>query len=140
MAELLINLRHVSDDTWMPGQVIAIMPDGHKWGLDEKPPKFFVMQLPGVSIDKVRKLLESEYDDEHDTKSPLPRVWRELIDKIPETTMQTARNAGRIKLNSTDWDQIISLGCIRNESKFRRDGSIEHMRDTAKDLGMTIEK
>jgi len=143
MAELLVNLRHVSDDTWLPGQVIVVMPDGHKWGSEEKPPKFFIMQLPGVHPDKVRKLLDAEYNDTAEggkAAHDLPRSWKILLERIPGAMLQTALKEGRVKLSAEDWDQLVELDCIRNESHYRRYGTEECMRDSAKDLGIAIDR
>ena len=30
------------------GMPVVVMPDTHTWGLDERPPKFVVLKLPGV--------------------------------------------------------------------------------------------
>jgi len=67
MAELLImNVDHVGrtpEKTAMlykKGDVVVIMPDGHVWGANERPPKFRTIRLPG-EVSDYEYLLSSIY-------------------------------------------------------------------------------
>lgn len=67
--ELLIKL---SDNThsdpakdlrcWKRGDVVMAMPDGHQWGAEEGPPKFCVLKMPGVSVDKAQSFLAPDME------------------------------------------------------------------------------
>ena len=45
---------------YRPGDVVVLMPDGHRWGRAEGPPDFLQLDLPG-SVDQWRHLLEEHH-------------------------------------------------------------------------------
>lgn len=47
---------------WKRGDVVAIMEDGHQWGLEEGPPKFFVIKMPGITKDKAASLVTQDME------------------------------------------------------------------------------
>ena len=47
----------------VPGDVVVVMPDGHPWASRECLPRFWIIKLPGVSVETVRKLTEAWYED-----------------------------------------------------------------------------
>jgi len=40
------------------GDVVVVMPDGHAWGAMEGPPKFWVVKVPGLSVEAAQAYLE----------------------------------------------------------------------------------
>lgn len=75
------------------GMPVVVMPDGHQWGKDERLPKFVVIKLPGVSVEKVRKYIEPELAPVPDPAGIFPlhrrRLWSITWDDLPAQ----ARNA-----------------------------------------------
>ena len=66
MAELLIKaVDAVHSDTqknqrgcYKRGDVVVVMPDGHPWGTEERPPKFVTMRVVGVLPARYQRLVE----------------------------------------------------------------------------------
>lgn len=58
------------DTAWMAeyhrsidkGQVVCIMPDGHKWGKKERPPTFIVIKIPGIPPDQLQTYTMPDHD------------------------------------------------------------------------------
>ena len=44
------------------GQVVCIMPDGHKWGKKERPPIFIVIKIPGISVEQLQIYTMPDHD------------------------------------------------------------------------------
>jgi len=70
MAEILIkavDATHSNTDKdrrgcYKRGYPVVVMPDGHPWGFEEKLPKFVVIKVPLISVDKVQKYIEQWLD------------------------------------------------------------------------------
>lgn len=58
MCELLIKAQDGANGIWLRGRIATIMPDGHVWGSKEAPPDFYIVKVPGVSVDTARTYLE----------------------------------------------------------------------------------
>ena len=62
MAEILIKAvdSSVPDsvDKWYAARPVVAMPDGHGWGSKEGLPEFYLIKVPGVSVDDVKAYLE----------------------------------------------------------------------------------
>ena len=60
MAELLVLAKtaEVKNAKWTRGDVIVVKPDGHKWGREERPPKFFVVRVPKAPVEDFREYTE----------------------------------------------------------------------------------
>ncbi|HHL39622.1 MAG TPA: hypothetical protein ENJ37_03880 [Deltaproteobacteria bacterium] len=56
------------------GDVVAVAPDGHRWGRDEALPKFLVVRVPGLPVERARRYTEPLYDPLD--ASPESRVMR----------------------------------------------------------------
>lgn len=63
------------------GYPVVVMPDGHIWGSEERLPKFVVIKIPLISVEKVQKYIQTYSDF---TKIPILNgdIW---IDNNPET-------------------------------------------------------
>lgn len=53
MAELLII--PTDRGSYSRGDVVVAMPDGHEWGQEEQPPKFYLVKVPGLDIAVARE-------------------------------------------------------------------------------------
>jgi hypothetical protein len=47
----------------VPGDVVVVMPDGHSWGSREGLPRFWIIKVPGLSVETVKKLTDALYVD-----------------------------------------------------------------------------
>jgi len=60
MAEVLVCAydRPVSDSggRWYRGMPVVVMPDGHRWGKKERPPRFVVMKFPQLTLREAREV------------------------------------------------------------------------------------
>ena len=94
MAEILLlafdcfNTTHPERDatmTYKLGHVIAIMPDGHEWGSQECLPKFYIIKIPGVSVDDLQDYIASKIDwlAEKGPKRIGIRKWKLNLTKVP---------------------------------------------------------
>ncbi len=107
MAELLIYNRiyEPSDPLkamsgYRPGDVVAVMPDGHVWGAAEVAPVFFTMRVPGPVSDW-QYLLEVAID-------PLGlvdgiqarRKQRIALETLPSTVRRSLVDTGRVEITS----------------------------------------
>jgi hypothetical protein len=69
MAELLIMLKnnvHPDPDIdkrgcYKRGDIVLVMNDGHMWGPKEGLPIFFILKIPDLNPEVVRKYTDSEY-------------------------------------------------------------------------------
>lgn len=53
------------------GDVVVVMPDGHEWGKEEGPPKFFTVDIPGAAPEKFSSLIQEKRDTlVHETNIP----------------------------------------------------------------------
>lgn len=62
------------------GMPVLIMPDGHEWGKEERPPLFTVLKLPGVPAEKAQKYVQPWQDGETMVKR---RLWQVRVADIP---------------------------------------------------------
>lgn len=87
------------------GMPVVVMPDSHTWGLEERLPKFVVIKIPGVPVDKVKQYIEPQREDTPDERGQYRtyrrRLWKFRIDDMPA--------AARNKL-MTDGELTIKVG------------------------------
>lgn len=61
MAEFLVKAQDStapeSDAKWRAGRIVVVMPDGHEWGNKEGLPDFYLIKVPGVSVEDVKQYL-----------------------------------------------------------------------------------
>lgn len=68
MAELLIKAVSATNPDpikdrrgcYKRGMPVVVMDDGHEWGKEERLPTFFVVKIPSISKELVKKYIESE--------------------------------------------------------------------------------
>lgn len=90
---------------WKIGHIIDVKPDTHTWGASEGLPKFWRINLPGISVDQVKKFLAYKFDYTN-VGDPIQigiREWKLDANSLPVATLNTLKNTGEItvtKLNS----------------------------------------
>jgi len=61
MCELLVKAQDStaaeSAGKWRAGRIVAVMPDGHEWGDKEGLPDFYLIKVPGVTVDAAKAYL-----------------------------------------------------------------------------------
>jgi hypothetical protein len=89
------------------GMPVVVMPDTHTWGLDERPPKFVVLKLPGVPVEKVKKYIEPEREDTADADGRyqvfLRRLWKFRLDDMPTAALRKLRDNGELIIKVGDY-------------------------------------
>lgn len=141
MAELLINLRDIGEESWRQGHVVDVKPDGHKWGSKEGPPRFIRIKLPGVPVEKVKHLLNDELgeamaellasnsdltDEQHAQivqQNRRPRAWRLKLENLPTLVRNLLLSREEITVDAATWDTLRTR--IVNERKERLFGVVE---------------
>jgi hypothetical protein len=100
------------------GMPIVVVPDNHQWGAKECPPTFYLIKVPGISLDKVRKFIAPEYetfpDENGDPIIYRRRVWQVRVADLPQAVRDKFINNGEviIKAGAYDgaydytWDQV----------------------------------
>ncbi|MEM4359711.1 MAG: hypothetical protein QXT45_04225 [Candidatus Bilamarchaeaceae archaeon] len=117
MAEILIKAvdaynvdPEVDKACYKAGMPVVVMPDGHKWGREEGPPKFIVLKLPGVPVEEVKKYVEEWVVEDIDKDSGYlksvmirRRRWRFALEQLPREVLDNASSTGKIVV---DWDVV----------------------------------
>jgi len=89
------------------GMPVVVMPDSHTWGREECLPKFVIIKIPGVSVDKVRKYLEPEREDTPNADGIHPvyrrRLWRFRFDDMPTAALRKLRDNGELTIKVGDY-------------------------------------
>lgn len=130
MAELLIRLinNQHSDATkdkrgsYKRGDVVVVMPDGHEWGLKERPPRFAVVSVPDMTVAEAQAYLEPELEpDDAPLASPGDmRVARRRAYAFKEGDLagqdRTDFDAGRVSKTRND-----TLVLIENKKTRQRE-------------------
>jgi hypothetical protein len=90
------------------GMPVVVMPDTHTWGLDERPPKFVVLKLPGVPVEKVKKYIEPEREDTADADGRYQvfrrRLWKFRFDDMPTAARRKLRDNGELTIRAGTYD------------------------------------
>lgn len=126
MAEILIkavNATHPDPETdrtgcYKRGMPVVVMPDGHPWGSAERLPRFVVIKVPGVPVDRVQKYIGPEYtpSPEVDPAVYRRRVWQIRWADLPAAARNKLTNTGQLIVKAGayagaydyTWDQIKS--------------------------------
>lgn len=88
------------------GDPVAVFDDGHAWGKEEGPPKFFILKLPGVPAAQVRHLIQPLVDANQ-------TLLRRRRFALPNTIVSAAATSGTLTLTLTSLSQQLldrSLG------------------------------
>jgi len=118
MAELLILAFDTSNKdperdvfAYKKGHVISIQPDGHKWGKEECLPKFYVVKIPEVKVEEVRKYLEPKMDLATFTQAIAIRKYKLDVANLPTLEKSTIEKDGVLTLKSVDdFDEKVISG------------------------------
>lgn len=125
MAELLVmakNNTHEDPEVdrsgcYKRGYVVNVMPDKHPWGKKECLPKFVVIKIPGVPVEKVRKYIDMEMHAIIPDKIYRRRAWQIRWDDLPAGAKSKLAD-GSLTIKATSdyvgeydytWDQIKSF-------------------------------
>jgi len=112
MAEMLVKaIDSTHKDTakdrrgcYKRGMCVAVFEDGHSWGLEEGLPKFFVLRIPGIPAEKLRKYLEPQYEN-FTSLEGLPithrrRLWKIMVDDAPAALRDKMLKGGAITIDA----------------------------------------
>ncbi len=85
---------------WRPGDVVAIKPDGHAWGADERPPKFVVLVVPDGELSAYLVEARNNLDLIGNDDLVARRVQRVALDLLPRTVRRQLFDAGRATITN----------------------------------------
>lgn len=80
---------------WKRGYIVVVKPDGHVWGSREDPArnaaprKFVLIKFPGVSVERVERYLQPQFDDAGGALLE-PVVWRRRLWQIQYSELPLA--------------------------------------------------
>jgi hypothetical protein len=93
------------------GMPVVVMEDGHIWGSSEGLPNFYVLKLPGISVDRVRHFINPETEDGGIDERGHPivntvrrRTWRIFIEDLPQGAINKLNTEGYITIANTGGD------------------------------------
>jgi len=100
MCEILIKAKdNVNPDpeldklNYKRGHFVAVMPDGHTWGKKECLPDFFILKIPGVSVDQFDEYMKPELDTGDAKKQIITKRRIHKLDIDATTIPKAIRNA-----------------------------------------------
>ena len=89
------------------GMPVVVMPDSHTWGREEGLPKFVVIKIPGVSVDRVMKYIAPEKEDTANAGGFYPtyrrRLWKFRFDDMPTAALRKLRDNGELTIKVGDY-------------------------------------
>jgi len=91
--EFLIYARDY-EVSYKKGDIVAVFPDGHKWGRLEGPPKFIIIKVPGMSVKEGRKYIAGGIVDGKEVRRRF-HIPKELLS-------QALKKGGTVQLNKTN--------------------------------------
>lgn len=83
------------------GMPVVVMPDGHIWGLEERLPKFIVIKIPLVSVDRVLKYI-GEWRDIDNRTVLQRRRWRIRWADLPLAARNKLQSTGELTIKATN--------------------------------------
>lgn len=89
------------------GDIVAVMPDDHEWGGKEGPPIFEQVDLPGVSIEQVEYLRNSEVQTLDEITSVALRKNKRLLRLISRNKERKTKTRRRYKIDLNNTNTII---------------------------------
>lgn len=106
MAEILVKAISVahSDPTkdqrgcYKRGMPVVVMEDGHPWGAEEQLPKFVVLKIPLISVDKVRKYIDQQIEGGIVTRR---RLWCVQWASLPAAAQNILATTGQLTIKAT---------------------------------------
>lgn len=111
MAEILVKAQSITHSDpvkdrrgcYKRGMPVAVMPDGHPWGSEERVPKFVVMKIPLIPVSTVEKYIAS-WVDATDPQNPVTiqrRRWRIRWVDLPPSVQNTLLSTGELTIKAT---------------------------------------
>jgi hypothetical protein len=112
MAEILVkavdatNVDSEKDRTgcYKAGMPVVVMPDKHPWGKEEGLPKFVVIKIPGISVDKVEDFIRPQYEDSPSLNGEYMtyrrRKWQIQLSNLPKNAKNILRDKGVLVIKS----------------------------------------
>ena len=99
------------------GYPVAVYPDGTKWGNEERLPKFVIIKLPGVPIEKVQKYIEAHREPRQETQKWNKLEWEERQGtgryypflSVPSVLGESSE-AKIITINMVNWLEKVAKG------------------------------
>lgn len=116
MAEILIKLQRADDETdkkaFTRGHPVVVQPDGWEWGALERPPRFFVLAVSGLTVEQARPYLEPDLDVAVGDAPPAylaVRKWWLDIDAadLPVAIKNSIRDTGRASVTKAQLEAFI---------------------------------
>lgn len=88
------------------GMPVVVMPDSHEWGLEERLPKFIVIKIPTITVDKVQKYIEPECVDQADPESGnyRRRLWHISWSDLPQAVKNKILAQGGLTVKAGTYD------------------------------------
>ena len=80
------------------GDPVVVMPDGHEWGRKECLPKFYVVKVPGLSVEVAKKYIQVEEDG---GRPITRRLYRLNIDGLKLGDKEVLEATGRVTLSTS---------------------------------------
>jgi hypothetical protein len=115
MAELLIkaiDMTHPDPEKdkgcYKRGDIVDVRPDGHPWGKEEGPPKFYIVKVPDAKPEDIKHLQESETE----TKNKQDKDGKDVLDKDGnpiEQQVMTKRRRYNLDIDSMETPDQESL-------------------------------
>ena len=112
MSELLVNLidsthRNPAKNVrgcYKRGDVVVVMPDGWKWGKEERPPKFGVIRVPDLTLEYAQKYVQPrtrviDAPDGPEEKIVTCRLYCIHLDELSRYEQADLSLAGSIKMS-----------------------------------------
>lgn len=112
MAEFLVKARDAvhSDSTkdvrgsYKRGDIVVVMPDGHRWGVLEGLPNFVVVKIVGLDHERAQQFIESESElDSGRQVTTRRRRWNIRWNDLPLGVRNSLRDTGEV---SVTWAQV----------------------------------
>jgi hypothetical protein len=104
---------------WKRGYIVVVRPDGHTWGrledpaLNAAPRKFVLIKFPGVSVARVEKYLEAQWDDAGgallEAVMYRRRLWQIQYAELPLAARNKLATTGILVIGPNGdytWDQV----------------------------------
>jgi hypothetical protein len=126
VAEILIkavDATHADPDKdrrgcYKRGMPVVVAPDGHTWGAEERLPRFVVLKLPGIGVERVQQFIEHQTEGVNADGSPIlyrRRLWKLFVNEIPVAVRNKIEAQGYITIGpGGDFTWAQARNYIRN--------------------------
>ncbi len=115
------------------GMPVVVMEDGHEWGSEEGPPKFYVIKFPGVSAESLRKYIAPWLNTDQSGKivGVKRREWQFQLNELDPSVLQILESTGSLSVQTSQalrgsfdlaWNQFRSI-CHNHKTNLRESGT-----------------